>query len=260
MNWYRAKTILIVFFIITNLFLFYNITFGTQDENYISDDVVLYTTQVLKNNEITIDSGIIPRKKVSAVQFEADNIITGYEEFSKKVLGELSVKISDNSYMSELGRLDFSGDRFTLTVENYPQIDLETEKAAISLLENFNIKISNYEYENQRFTKKINKLEVFDCNIEISQEESGKLTISGVWFEKNSKEVSGGKEMKPITSVLIDFISEHERPQGAVTIEKVKWGYMVYETDTYHKSIVPLPVWKFEFEDNGYICMDARAN
>lgn len=260
MNWYRAKTILIVFFMITNLFLFYNITFGTQDENYINDDVVLYTTKVLENNEITIDSGIIPRKKVSAVQFEADNIITGYEEFSKKVLGDLCVKISENSYMSELGRLDFLGDKFILSVENYPQVDLKTEKSAIAVLENFNIKISDYKYDNQKFMKKNNKLEVFDANIEIVQEENGKLTISGVWFEKNSKEISGGREMKPITSVLIDFISEPQRPQGNVQIEKVEWGYMVYETDTYHKSIVPVPVWKFEFEDGSYLCIDARAN
>ncbi len=260
MNWYKAKTILIVFFIITNLFLFYNIIFGSQDEHYINDDVVLYTAQILKNNQIFVDTGKIPRKKVSAAQFEADNIISSYEEFSKKILGDECTKISENSYQSSAGTLDFSGDRFTATIKSYPQIDLSTAKSALSVLDNLNIKISDYEYENGRFTKKINNLEVFDCELKISQNQSGELTISGVWFEKNSKQINSGGEMKPITTVLIDFISDAHKPQGEINIKNLGWGYMVYETDTYHKSIVPVPVWKLEFSDGNYVCMDARAN
>ncbi len=253
MNWYKAKTILIVFFIFTNAFLFYNVVKSSKGKSSVSEEIVTYTEMILKNNGITIDGDIIPRKSFKAEQFEADNIITGYEEFAKKTLGENTAKLSDNVYQSELGMIEYAGDSFKMTVAGDGADEL-------SLLKEHNINISDYEYINGVFKKKVNDLYVFNSEITVSQNEQGKSIISGVWFEKNSNSIAGGSSMKPITSVLIDFISSPERPQGNIEITGLKWGYMTYDTQDFHKSIVPVPAWKIELANGNHVFMDARAN
>ena len=94
MNWYKAKTILIVFLVITNAFLLFNIIFNVKDGTYISDKTISETAAILHNNGIDIDESIIPHKNVNAGQFEADNIIEGYQSFAEKLLGENPEKIS----------------------------------------------------------------------------------------------------------------------------------------------------------------------
>ena len=260
MNWYRAKTVLIILFILTNIFLFYNIVFSGKNNFYISDDIIKYTVSVLENNGITINSEIIPRKKFSAHQFEADNIIESYDEFAKNVLGEDCVKISDILYESAAGTVEYNGDKFTITAnsENITE-NFADEKDAVSFLKNFGIHISDFEYNQGTFEKKVDNLCVFNSELSVIQSENGTV-ISGVWFEKNSKSISSSNEMKPITSVLIDFISDENRPQGNIEITGLEWGYMVYDTENYHKSIVPVPVWKITLADGSYVYMDARAN
>lgn len=259
MNWYRAKTILIVFLAIINVFLLYNIIFNNGSFFYINKDIVANTAEVLKNNGITINPDIIPRKVLSAKQFEADNIITGYDEFAKKALGEDVKKISDNSYEGKRGSIEFSGDRFTLVTELTAD-NLFEEKNARAFLKSFGIDISDYKYENGVFKKSVDKLDLFNTEISIKQQKDGKIQISGVWFEQAENTVSEETELKPITSVLVDFISSPQRPEGNPEISNLTLGYIVYDTELYHKSMVPIPVWKIEFSTGNYVYMDARSN
>lgn len=258
MNWYKAKTILIVFFMITNAFLLYNIIFNSKNAFYINDEIIMYSIEILENNGIKINSEIIPRKIVSISQFEADNIITDREEFAKKIFNEDCKKISEDLYESEKGRIEYFGDRFTVTLNQ--DIKTTEKEFVLELFRNAGINISDYEYSDGKFLKTINKYNVFNSEITITKPEEGKTQISGVWFEKNSNEIFSGTELKPITSVLIDFISDSNRPEGEIEIVNLKLGYMVYETETYHKSIVPIPVWRLELSDGNYIYMDARAS
>jgi hypothetical protein len=64
------------------------------------------------------------------------------------------------------------------------------------------------------------------------------VKISGVWFEKKSDKIPSQNELKPITTVLIDMLSSPDRPKENVEISNIELGYMVYETETFHKSVV----------------------
>lgn len=258
MNWYKAKTILIVFLVITNAFLLFNIIFNVKDGTYISDKTISETAAILHNNGIDIDESIIPHKNVNAGQFEADNIIEGYQSFAEKLLGENPEKISDTQYTSEKGTLEFSGDFFAFTQKG--DVSHGDEKMDRELLHSLGIDISDYVYQQGVFSKKVNKLNVFNSRLSVDQNEQGEVTVSGVWFEKNSNKILSPGTMKPITAVLIDFISSPERPQGGISIVNLEWGYTVYETEVFHKSIVPVPVWKIELSDGEKIYMDARNN
>ena len=114
MNWSKAKTVLIFFFIIINVFLFYTILGRSLNNYYISKETVNNTVEILKNNGITVDKDIIPRRIQSASQFEADNIIVSYEEFAKQMLGDNYLKISDAEFKGEDNSISFYGDKFIM--------------------------------------------------------------------------------------------------------------------------------------------------
>lgn len=259
MNWGKAKTILIVFFVIIDMFLLVNIISNKREAVIIKGDTVENTVAALAKNGIRLSKNIIPGTNTEAKQFEADNIIADYDEFAKKTLGESAVKIAEGSYESERGTLTLSGDSFCIagdTAEEYPK----SESEARTLLRNWGIEPGEAKYKDGTFVKCVYGLEVFNSQISIKKTEDGRLGISGVWFEKNSNQLSSAGSMKPITSVLIDFISSPERPEGEVEIIGLEWGYMVYETDSFHRSIVPVPVWRIELSGGESVYMDARNN
>lgn len=258
MNWNKAKTILIIFFLLVNTFLFFNLITENSNENYVKDETVADTIKVLENNGISIESKLISRKNHSVDTFETDNIIKDYDEFAKKILGEDCEKISDNIYSGKQGSVEYFGDKFVITVSPEKNIILN-EESCVSLLNTLGIFVKDYEYKDGIFKKKVNNLEVFSSEIIFEKSSDGIVKISGIWFENNSEGSYSHTKLKPITSVLVDFISAEGRPDGNVEISDLNLGYMVYETKVYHKSIVPIPVWELELSDKKVIYMDARS-
>lgn len=264
MNWYRAKTILIVFFVITNIFLLYNIVFTGRGDVYIKDEIILYTTDILKKNGIEMNTDI-PKKKKSIRQFNANNIVSDYDEFAKNVLGESVEKTGENTYKSSVGELAFSGDRFSLKLNTYKIAKPSKNKidTAKNCLKTFKINISDYMAKETDdgvyFKQEIDGMQVFNSGLSVKISGDNLSEISGVWFEKSS-DIADTSEMKPITSVLIDILSSPECPKENTQITDLTLGYMVYDTESYHKSIMPMPVWKINFGKDNFIYMDARGN
>ena len=217
-----------------------------------------YPLSIKNKNGVKINDSVIPKKNVTLTQFEADNIIKSYDEFAESVLGEDYKKISNTRYEGEKGFIDFFGDKFDINIEydgNLPAKKDSIEK----LFQEFNLKITDFEYREGTIYKKSGKYDIYDCNINLKKEHDI-LKISGVWYEKNSNKIFNDDGIKPITSALIDFLSDPLKPQGQCEIINIKLGYMVYETTSYHKSIVPMPVWEFELSNNKKVYISARAN
>jgi len=257
MNWSKAKTILIVFFTIVNLFLLATIMSRNIKNYFIGKETIANTIEVLKSNGIKVNKDIIPDGDISVQQFEVHNIIDDYEGFARKLLGEECIKQSEGLYTSPKGRVEFWGDKFRYTTRYSGDTSIN-EDNMISVLNKFGINISDYRYSNGAFVKNINGLDVYDCSLKISFEEDDLLVISGVWFEGKEKAIQGESELKPITSVLIDILSSHQKPVEEVEVTNIKLGYMVYETEIYHKSVVLIPAWKMSFSNDEYVCLDAR--
>ena len=84
--------------------------------------------------------------------------------------------------------------------------------------------------------------------------------IYGVWFQKKTEPVTTDAELKSAAAVLVDFLSSPDRPEGELTIEGVELGYMIYETENFHKSIVPISAWQVSLSSGGNVYLDARSN
>lgn len=262
MNWHRAKTILICFFLFINAFLLYFNVSKSRYDSKINEQIIGYTTDILKGNGISIDPEIIPKKRLFTPQFEADNIITDYAEFAKSVLGKDAAKISDTEYSSAKGNLEFSGDSFNFT-SSAPLFSGSLKRAdAVSLLDGLGIKIGDFDYEKNGnsviLSNKANDFNIFNSEIVIENTDTA-TKISGIWFSKLGDNFPQNAELNDITSVLIDLLSSSQKPQGETSITTLKLGYIIYEPEKYHKTLVPIPVWCIE-HTGGTVYMDARAN
>ncbi len=262
MNWHKAKTILIWFLVLINaLLLYFNFSQNSYN-NKIDDEIIAYTADILEGNGISINPEVVPKKKITPPQFEADNIITDYESFAKSVLGDDAKALSETVYSASKGKIEFSGDKFTYT-SPAPLLSAEADKAEVlSLLAEFGINITEFEYEKSgngiKLFNRANGLEIFNSEITLENTDGGTV-ISGVWFLKLADNLPSATELKDVTSVLIDLLSSPSKPQSETEITALTLGYIIYEPESYHKTLVPIPVWQIE-HTNGTIYLDARAN
>ena len=259
MNWSKAKTVLIFFFIIINVFLFYTILGRSLNNYYVSKETVNNTVEILKNSGITVDKDIIPRRIQSVSQFEADNIIVSYEDFAKKMLGENCIKISETEFKGDIGSISYFGDKFIFRSQ-YSGDKSKTESNLISILNSYGITLNDYIYTDGSFVKSIDGKKVYDCELNFDFTPENELMIYGVWFLKKSEPITTDAELKSAAAVLVDFLSLPDRPQGELIIESIELGYMIYETENFHKSIVPISAWEVTLSNGEKVYLDARAN
>ncbi len=267
MNWNKAKTILIIFFICTNLFLLASILISADRTTIITDDIIASTKMILNNNRIEIDPEIIPRKTHSLSMIESENWILDYSEFSKKFVGEDSVAVENNCYIGEHGTISFVADSFSFSPSSSEEIkgvenlsSSNAEKIALEILKKYDFSSSNlfFEIDNSKdsdkeksiiITKKKDNIHYFDSKIEITFLNNCLFNISGKWaFEK--KELKENFALKNVTSVLIDYISLVNRPTTDEKIISIDLGYSILEEGIHHKKFLPHPCWRITL-DNG---------
>jgi len=264
MNWNKAKTILIIFFICTNLFLLATILISADRTSIVTDDIVSSTTLILKNNQIEIDPEIIPRKTYATSLLEAENWIGDYAEFAKKFIGENAILSENSVYTSELGSVSFSGDKFEFIPASpvFSDVtknlsDTNYDRIASGILKKYDFSDSNLLYENKitdenftvTVTKQKDSLYFFNSELEIVLAKDGVRKISGSWFfEKN--QLKEKVTLKNITGVLIDYISVANRPTTPEKIVAIDLGYSILEEGIHHKFSVLTPCWRITL-DNG---------
>ncbi len=270
MNWSRVKTVLIILFLCTDIFLLATYLTSKYASSTISSEVISSTVEVLKNNNIKVDPAIIPQKIPSVMYAEADNVISDYETFAKKVLGTQISQI-DFGYESMTGKLTFFGDRFNF-VRN-PMLDAVTdsipvtdEKMAkditISSLQRLDFDLQNAEITTQKsdagytvtLENQANSLPIFNSQVIVELSKSGIISVSGIWFNETDSQ-NGSNNIKNITSALIDFIPSVTSPVEIIGIEL---GYNIFDKASYHKSATLIPVWKVTLKDGTTHLLDAR--
>ena len=85
MNFKKIKTIFIVLFFLTNLFLIISIAGNSYDSTTISKDLIVQVCDILKNNGIQVDQSIIPSKKVNLPKLTTANNV----ELERKIASDL---------------------------------------------------------------------------------------------------------------------------------------------------------------------------
>lgn len=273
MNWNRAKTILIIFFICTNLFLLTTILLSASKTSIVTDDIIASTTMILKNNRIEIDPKIIPRRTQPAAMAEAENLIDNYENFSKRFVGDDAAVLEQNVYEGSKGKIFFSGDRFSFAAKEPQFSDLtknlnesNIKQAAANILKNYGIEDSALEFEISGdgeyeviVTKQKNDLQIFSSRLKLTMSQKGLTKVSGSWFFDKGT-LKNKYTLKSVTGVLIDYISVANRPTTDEKITAVTLGYYVPDEGILHKDTLLVPCWKITLEDGGEYILNAVEN
>jgi len=121
MDWSKAKNILIIAFIITNIFLLYNIKNNLEDANYfysIDEERIQDVKEILESKNIIINT-VIPQSKeklpILTVEYEAYDP----EEIAKKLLG--SYELKGEEYINKNERVKLLNNNKLLIYEKNPE-------------------------------------------------------------------------------------------------------------------------------------------
>ena len=270
MNWSRVKTVLIILFLCTDIFLLATYLTSKYASSTVSPEVIESTVAVLKNNNITVDSAIIPAKTPIVMSLDAENVIDDYESFAKKFLGT-DITATDSGYESVAGKITFFGDRFNF--QKNPMLDALTDVIPVtdekiakdlvtSTLQQIGFDLKNAEIITKKsdsgFTvtleNKANSLPIFNSQVVAELSKGGITSVSGTWFNETESQ-NGNSNIKSITSALIDFIPNAKTPDK---ITKIEFGYNIFDKASYHKSSTLIPVWKVTTKNGETYLLDAR--
>lgn len=270
MNLSKVKTILIVLFICVDTVLLSMIIISTKKSTEIAPEIIQSTIKVLAQNDITVDSSIIPRKNTSAEFAQADNVISDYHEFALSFLGECHAENSEYFYRGANGTMSFRGDYFEYTsAVSGSGITLDEKSAVLSaqvFLEEHGFDLSSSKVSSEIITDGYSivfrnykkSMPVFNSVVTAEVKNNFVSRVYGSWFN-DSDENGQPSRLKNVTGVLIDFISIYkDEISTPAEISALENGYTIFENDTYHKSAVLVPVWKITLTDESYYYCDAR--
>lgn len=269
MNWSKAKTILIIFFLFVDIFLAANV-FPGNTAKIANEETVNSTVEVLKDRGIIISPETAVQKKKNYKYIEANNAIESYDEFAKKTVGNAAKCTDGNSYEGGGGKISFNGDAFVFipreTAENGGiGTASEAQSIAKKALTNLLPSLEKAEISSEiipdgyrvTFTNNADGMTFFNSRVSVDVCMKKVKTVSGSWFYKTE---ATGKDnsVKSITSALIECIPLLSSDKNT-EITSIDLGYTLFEENTYHKSAVLIPVWQMTAADGRQIYIDARS-
>lgn len=277
MEWSKAKNWLILLFLCINLFLIGYIINRNIQSSYIDPDTIQQTVAVLEKNSITIDTAIIPTKIPSVGTLEVRNALTDPQELATIVLGNnYTASSSGNIFTKDTKQLSVAGDMiFYVNNDSKERINnLVEQNVGGVVMQRF----ASYGFDMTHATAKVVQKEsgqyrvlveqtvdsytLFDSFFDVVISQNGLHSFEGSWFvpvEKKDFFHRDIKQVKPVTSVLIDFLSDPRRPKDKpVTITDISLGYTCGGKDTFHKAVTAMPVWRITTDDGRSYDYDAR--
>ncbi|PAB60168.1 two-component system regulatory protein YycI [Anaeromicrobium sediminis] len=257
MDWSKAKNILIIAFIITNVFLIYNIQkdmYGRDNVLIVDDKIINDTKGILKEKDISVDVD------VPKIVIEMEPLDVEYETYDKsklkeKLVGESGVLSIENNKLLKYKR--------SFSEENY-FLDRET---ALKTAEEFVRKIGfeNRDQEvwhvlayNNRYEilyKQIYK-EMFLENsyMKVIVSTNGVEEFERIWLKPILKDKSK-REIMPATKALLKVMDDLEEVPKPVIIKDISLGYwfdpaqISFANAENIKSGTALPAWRIVLDN-----------
>lgn len=254
MNWFRAKTILIVLFFCINIFLLTNMLITTNKAIVIDDSTINNTVEVLEKNNIIIDKEIILRKIKNYSLLKIENVLTQNNEIlDGKDNPKATIEGSYIEYSKPINEGTFTSEE---VVTNYVK----------KLIKDFGLKTKHINIENIIKTGdgyivicKYNYkgMKIFDADIKIM---IGKeLNVQG-YFIKPVSFSPRSYSANNITSRLIKFMgAEKVNEKNSIRIMDISLGYLPTKDDlrTDFKDMLIMPVWRITTDSNNIYYYDA---
>ncbi|WIF95820.1 two-component system regulatory protein YycI [Caminicella sporogenes] len=296
MDWNKAKNILIIAFIITNVFLFYHI-FKELNENFfysVKDETIQDVKKVLRERDIVVKANVpkrVPNLPILKVRYERFN----GGNLAKKILG--NYKQTDNKYFNsdrnEMIEVSCNNKLFTyekkLMTSNVKAISLEeAKKIADKFIKKYgfyndNVKYwdtkikNNGEYEviykqiyNGRFLDDMDNDEQENTSLgmKVLVNNTGVIKFTKKWLISDGAK-SYAKRVIPSTKALLMAIEKIRDiiPEGeTAVITDISLGYCldVYGFDTFiddkwyeMESFYASPYWRICLKDKKCIYITA---
>lgn len=266
MDWYKAKTILIVFLVVVNIALFTYLIMDSHSSKNTDNRVLDITVSLLEENGISVERKLLTELEAPdyVKNIYVENVIDGFAEFAKRILGD-GVEGENQVYSSELGTIRFEGDYFYADAARgkvFKSISALTQKSiendAKKYLSSIGIDIDSREYvtsvaddlSSVTFNAKINDIPVFGSYIIVELSKNGIIGLGGAVFEEQSK-TAPDIELKSISGILIDYMNLKANAKKPHTISDISFGYALSESEQYHESFELTPVWRIT-DSNGF--------
>lgn len=241
MNWNKLKTFLIVLFSALNIILI--ITMLTKDykETVVPQTTIQDTVEILNKRGISIDKSIIPDRAKNMEGFPMQTI-----DFDR-----IPYRISHHSG----GVFEFS---VPIEIDTVKEVKKLTEKLGIGYAE-FTSDASDI--KNIRAVQVIDDYTIFGNYLDI--EVLDKIVkVKGEWLNPSNHTLENEDEVEPsqVTSILMEFISNPDRPQGNITIKNIQFGYFApeYTLSEEIQTMTVVPCWEIALDTGENFYYDAR--
>jgi len=272
LNWSKAKTILIIVFLIADIFLFYELYSGViRSRNSIDDQKVQEVMDLLQSKGVFINC-TIPKangsKKSLSIKCKSIDTQFALEKFfedpQKALIHNYDDKtvIEDEGIYVEINKMGELIYKNKLLMENQPEV--VDEKIALSKIEEFYniIGIKNNEIYDSKKNIEGNYLEMY-CSqgykntfidrtyIEVKATNSGVAYMKILWFEIEDNDKNKNNIIHPLRA-LLELSELYEGYDGNIIINEISLGYY-FNTDmeevkefdmTEVKEGKAIPAWK----------------
>ncbi|MBR5236400.1 MAG: hypothetical protein IKW06_03415 [Clostridia bacterium] len=278
MNWGRAKTILIILFLVTDIFLSYILVQTKMGTTRISNETILTTVQVLEKNGLTVSKDIIPNRRPDNQNVVMRNIFDDTQEIADILLGEYEVTKQDDGqhiyqYTSSRAELRSSDEGFIFTLLKSPvpyvkekeptPEDMQTKvldqlaKLGFAKKEIFVDKGHMEEGLYRSFAVPLYRgMKIYGVSMEIVADSEGVVSLSGNWFKPEKTESYEKEQLLDITAVLTGLIYREDCKNMKISV--IESAYHVSGDYLNSRELVAVPVYIIQDEKGNKVYFDAR--
>ena len=278
MNWGRAKTILIFFFLLINLCLGGILIYMNQAEASLSDEVIKTTIQLLEQNNISFkEHSIVPKQKfpnqnitLSTIKFPDEKstelwLGKDYKELEKNSALHHYVYVNNDKHLTiEKTRIHFTYDKTLVP------LPLVTPKEIQSYLEK-QLNLFGF-HQNEYYFKKLwfenglyqgiiapyaDDVRVIGVELNVAADSENIVYLSGNWFTDGGAEQLSDEGILDITAVMANLIYLDKEPP--IVLEQIYCGAYVSKEYLNNKTVTAVPAYVFVARDGREFCYDARS-
>ncbi len=274
MNWGRAKTILIIMFILVDIFLFFVLIQTRKDAVEIPDETLQATVQILQGKGIDIQKELIPKFRLVNQNIMMRNYFEEPTKTAELILKEFETNLADEQKRHYI----FEGEKALLIVKDthfkyqakgeakpYEKDVKPAEKVVFNQLKKLGFKgnemvIVNSKTENGLFTAQVvpvyKDLKIYGISMTVTADREKILQLEGNWFRAQDAESYETETLLDVTAVLAGLTYRQDGwPKQITGIEN---GFYASDAFLNSREIAAVPIYAV-MDKNGKIkCFDAR--
>ena len=279
MNWGRAKTILIMLFVLADIFLAIVLMQTRANISTLSEDTISATVQVLKQHNISLDASIIPEKRVENRNVIMQNHFDDPVAVAKKMLREFTVQKANEAKMeyqfeSETAFLKVSEARFYYSKlkkkEPYKEgNEPSAEAMAVKVLNELSrlgfhkkdMVIANGHFEHGIYSCQVlptfSDAKIYGIKMQVTADRQELLHIEGSWFKPDGIDRYTGESLMDITSVLSAMV--YREDFRGMHITGIETAYYAGGDYLQSREIEAVPVYVVTTESGKQLFFDGRT-